>query len=228
MSAATKEKSSDAYGKDYLAMLTREAPMVDGKDFINRMQTAADSYQTYYFEYKMTAFRKGTIVEEGKFWFKKPRLLRLEETGSYKHGCIALLTPSGKVKARGGGALSMFTVDLDPQNSMLKSANGYPMVLSDLSSLATALKQFLAEGKSSRVTESPVQISSQDEKVFILEVYHEPSHQIFKRVAIDTKTFLPVEWWDYLEGKLGSHSIWKTFKGNIALADNLFEDTSRK
>jgi len=231
MNAATKEKGAQSRadaGKDYLAMLVKEAPMTDGADFINRMQTAADSYQSYYFDYKMTAFKKGTVVEEGKFWFKKPRLIRLEETGSYKKGCIAILMPSGKVKARGGGALSMFTIDLPPQSNMLRSANGYPMILSDLSSLAKALKDFLAEGKSSKVTEAPVQISSQDEKVFILDVYQEPSHQIYKRVAVDSKSTLPVEWWDYEAGKLVSHSIWKTFKGNIAIADNLFEDTSRQ
>ncbi len=232
MSASTSESKAAAeqssHEKEYLAMLPSQPQMTDGSAFIERMQTAADSYQSYYFEYKMTAFKHGTVVEEGRFWFKKPRLIRLEETGPFKHGCVALLTPKGKVKAHAGGALSLITVDLAADSSYLRSANGYPMVLSDLSSLAAALTQFLKEGKSSKVTESPVQINSQSEKVFILDVYQEPANQIYKRVAIDCKSILPVEWWDFEGGKLVSHSIWKTFKGNIPLDDKLFEETSRK
>ena len=226
--ADPSESSDGAHDKGMLAMVPPQVPMSDGADFINRMQTAADSYQTYYFEYKMTAFKHGTVVEEGKLWFKKPRLLRLEEIGQFKHGCVALLTPSGKVRAHAGGAISMFVVDLSPQSSMLRSANGYPMVLSDLSSLAAALRKFLEEGKTSKVTEEPIQINSQSEKVFILEVYQEHGRQIYKRVAVDSKSILPVEWWDFEGGKLVSHSIWKTFKGNIPLDNALFEDTSRK
>lgn len=234
MSADTQDTTEGVHGSDsknaknFLAMVPAQPPMADGVEFINRMATAADSYQTYYFEYKMTAFKHGTVVEEGKLWFKKPHLLRLEETGQFKHGCVALLTPSGKVKAHAGGALSIFTVDLSPKSSMLLSANGYPMVKSDLYSLAVALKQFLAEGDTSKVTEAPVQINSQSEKVFILEVYQEHGNQIYKRVAVDSKSILPVEWWDFEGGKLVSHSVWKTFKGNIPLDNALFEDTSRK
>jgi hypothetical protein len=227
MSAKIAEKET-AHSRGYLAMVPAQPAMTDGADFINRMQTAADSYQSYYFEYKMTAFKHGTVVEEGKFWFKKPRLIRLEETGQFKHGCVALLTPKGKVKAHAGGALSMFTVDLSPQSGYLRSANGYPMVLSDLSSLAAALKQFLVEGKTSKVTESPVEINTQSEKVFILDVYQDHGQQIYKRVAVGNTSILPVEWWDFEGGKLVSHSIWKTFKGNIPLPDKLFEDTAAK
>ncbi len=227
MSASTGETQA-AHNKEALAMVSAEAPMVNGASFIDKMKSAADSYDSYYFEYKMTAFKHGTVVEEGKFWFKKPHLIRLEETGQFKHGCVALLTPSGKVKAHAGGALSLLTVDLSPESGYLRSANGYPMVKSDLTSLAEALQQFLAEGKTSKVTEAPVQINSQSEKVFILDVYQQPANQIYKRVAVDSKSTLPVEWWDFESGKLVSHSIWKTFKGNVALSDRLFEDTSRK
>ncbi|MBU6453232.1 MAG: hypothetical protein KGS72_15725 [Cyanobacteria bacterium REEB67] len=221
-------KSLKDPGRDYLAMVPTPPPMADGADFIQKMQSAADSYQDYYFEYKMSAFKHGTVVEEGKFWFKKPRLLRLEEIGEFKHGCTAILTASGKVKAKAGGALGVFTVDLAPQNNMLRSANGYPMVQSDLSSLAAALRKFLAEGKTAKVSQNALQISSQPQKVHILEIYQNPNHQIYKRVAVDSNSFLPVEWWDFESGKLVSHSIWKTFKGNIALSNTLFEDVNRK
>jgi outer membrane lipoprotein-sorting protein len=227
-SKSSTGKSLKDPGRDYLAMVPTPPPMAEGADFIQKMQAAADSYQDYYFEYKMTAFKHGTVVEEGKLWFKKPRLLRLEETGEYKHGCTAILTSSGKVKAKAGGALGVFTVDLAPQNSMLRSANGYPMVLSDLSSLAAALRKFLAEGKTAKVSQNTLQISSQPQKVYILEIYQNPNNQIYKRVAVDSTSLLPVEWWDFESAKLVSHSIWKTFRGNIALSNTLFEDVNRK
>ena len=225
---ANEDGAKQSTDKEYLAMLPAQTSMIDGANLIDRMQSAADSYKTYYFEYRMTAFKHGKVVEEGKLWYKKPRLLRLEETGEFKHGSVALLTSSGKVRAHAGGALAPFVVDLSPTSNYLHSANGYPMVQSDLSSLASALKQFLAEGKTSKATDSPVQISSQSQKVNVLEIYQQPNNQIYKRVAVDSTTNLPVEWWDFESGKLVSHSIWKTFKGNIPLASKLFEDTSFK
>ena len=76
-----------------------------------------------------------------------------------------------------------------------------------------------------RVTETTVQSTSNaPSQVYMLEVYHGSNFEgeIFKRVAIDPKSMLPVEWWDYIGGKLSSHSIWNNFKGNVGLADDVF------
>lgn len=216
----SRASESAALPKAENAIYTNAAP------FIDRMLKAADSYKDYVFEYEMTNYKGKKLFEKGKFYFKKPRMMRLEEVGSFRKGSIAVMGSGGKIRAKPGGALSFMTVDLAPSSDYLRSANGYPMVDSDLTSLAQALKTFIEKDSCvARVTESTVQSNSNaPSQVYMLEVYHGSNFEgeIFKRVAIDPKSMLPVEWWDYIGGKLSSHSIWNNFKGNVGLADDVF------
>lgn len=200
--------------------------MVDGSGFIDKMIASADSYKNYSFDYSMKVFKdKKTIVEEGVFYFKqKPRMIRLEETGSFKKGSVAILGANGKVKAHMGGSMKMFVVELDPNSNMLRSANGFPMTDSDFSSLSAALKTYLKQGVTSQVTREAFDLKSENDRVFILELRKtkDPS-KLWKRVAVSARTHLPVQWWDYDDdGNLWSHANWNDFKPNQQLADSLF------
>ena len=203
-----------------------DGDFTNGAPFIERMLKAADSYKDYVFEYEMTNYKGKKQIEKGKFYFKKPRLMRLEEVGNFRKGSIAVLGSGGKIKAKPGGALSFMTVDLPASSDYLRSANGYPMVDSDLSSLAQELKTFIEKDSCvARVTSNTVSSANNaPSQIYFLEVYHGSNFtgEIYKRVAIDPKSMLPVEWWDYIGGKLSSHSIWNNFKGNVGLADDIF------
>lgn len=216
-------KSSDLGGN---LPKTESASYTNGAPFIDRMLKAADSYKDYVFEYEMVNYKGKKVVEKGKFYFKKPRMMRLEEVGNFRKGSIAVMGSGGKIRAKPGGALSFMTVDLAPSSDYLRSANGYPMVDSDLTSLSQALKTFIEKDSCvARVTENTVQsTSSAPSQVYVLEVYHGTNFdgEIYKRVAVDPKSMLPVEWWDYIGGKLTSHSVWNNFKGNVGLADDVF------
>ncbi len=200
--------------------------MVDGSGFIDKMIASANSYKSYSFDYTMKVFKdKKTIVEQGIFYFKQsPRMIRLEETGSFKKGSVAILGANGKVKAHMGGSMKMFVVELDPSSNMLRSANGFPMTDSDFSSLSTALKNYLKQGVTSQVTREAFEMKAEHDRVFILELRKksDPS-KLWKRVAISARTHLPVQWWDYDDsGELWSHANWNDFKPNQQLADSLF------
>jgi outer membrane lipoprotein-sorting protein len=198
---------------------------IDAQNFVEEMYKSADSYEDYLFEYQMIAFKRGRVVEEGKFYFKKPQQIRLEETGSFRKGSIAVRGKEGKIKAKAGGGLGFIVVELSPDSGLLRSANGHPMVESDLTSLAQALRTYVRQGKSLRVTAEPVDYGEDEltEKVHILEVYHDKDQSdIFKRVTVHPRTKLPLEWWDFEKGKLVSHSRWKSFKGNVGLSDQVF------
>lgn len=199
--------------------------MIDGASFIEKMTAAADSYQDYSFDYIMKVFKdKKTVLEKGVLYYKKPGMMRLEETGDYKHGAVAALGPNNKVQAHLGGGLKLFVVELPPNSNLLRSANGYPMVDSDFKSLGQALKKFLKEGYKSLVTKTAVEMRGQTDNVFILEL-HKGSIDgpLWKRVAVNGRTHLPVEWWDYSDdGTLWSHATWDNFKPNQNLPDHIF------
>lgn len=223
--AASNEGQRKAVANLSLAMVSplKQQNATDGQVFIDKLYASADAYEDYVFEFEMTAFKHGKVVEAGRFYYKKPKLIRLEETGSFRRGSVAVLGKDGKVKAKAGGGLGFLVIDLSPNSGMLRSANGHPMVESDLTSLAQALKVFLQEGKVARVSSDPISFGQSTDKVHVLEIFHDRAmSDIYKRVAVHPKTMLPVEWWDYENGKLVSHSRWMSFRGNLGLTEDVF------
>ncbi len=208
------------------AGLSRETfsnAMKDGKPLIDSWLKASEAFNSYQFNYQMTVFKTdGTVTDTGNLYFKKKRLLRIEQTGGPKKGSVAVLMADGKVKAHMGGALKFFTATLSPDSNMLLSANGWPMVKSDFVSLAEAVEGYIKGGDYPRMTETQVQIGSRPEKVNVFELYKGgPSGTLFKRALFDPETNLPVEWWDYRDGTLWAHSTWNNFKA-APLSDNVF------
>lgn len=199
--------------------------MQDAKDFIDTMCQAAEFLNDYSFQFEMTVYKPhGEVKEEGRFYFKKPRLIRLEEVGDYKKGAVAVLQSNGKVKAHLGGALKFFVVTLDPNSDYLRSANEYPMAGSDFLSLAQFLKDWHKEGMHSRVTDKPLALEGHPNKVHVVEMYRpNNAKEVFKRVFVDEKTKLPVQWYDFRDGHLWSKSIFKDVKTNIGLDDTFFQ-----
>ena len=68
-------------------------------------------------------------------------------------------------------------------------------------------------------------MKAEHDKVYILELRkpHDPD-KIWKRVAVSSRTHLPLQWWDYDDdGELWSHANWDDFRPNQQLADSLFD-----
>lgn len=196
----------------------------DGLEFLKEMSDAANNVSSYSFVSSMTVFKNGkTIQENSQFYFKKPRSIRAEELGPYKKGSVAVLLKNGKVKGHLGGLLSKFSGTVDADSDWVQSANGYPLVDSDYYSMSKVMLDFANKGKKTLVTQSPVTVTGQPKPVYVLEMYTDASKQeLMKRAYIDPQNLLPVEWFDYKDGKLFAHTLWKDLKLNVDLNDSLF------
>jgi len=155
---------------------------------------------------------------------RSARVIRLGQpvTMEYNGGRLNLHVGSnGKVKAHLGGGLKLFVVELDPESGLLRSANGHPMVQCDLKSLARALRTFVKQGVKTHVTKNPIDLGAGSSAVHILDLHK--SGKLWKRVAVDSGTLLPVKWWDYNdEGSLHSFATWEKLATNQVLSDQLF------
>lgn len=201
------------------------ATFTDGHSFVQQMLNAADNLNCYSFNYKMSAIKGDkTIVEKGDFYFKKPRLMRLEVTEGKRKGSVAVLQSDGRVHGKAPG-LGIFAsmITLAPDSKFLKSVNGYPMVESDFHSLAQALKKFLDDGAVAKVTTHTVSERLRHQPSHLIEVYTDKTQsRLFKRVFVDANNYLPVEWYDYEDGKLSSESSWQNFKSDPQMPVALF------
>ncbi|HEY9870918.1 MAG TPA: hypothetical protein V6D08_17265 [Candidatus Obscuribacterales bacterium] len=198
--------------------------MKDGRDFIQNMVSAARRLGDYSFQSEMIVYKaKGQVREATNFYFKRPRLMRVEVTEGPKKGAVAVLRSDGKVRAHLGGAFKFFVVTLEPHASELNSANDYPMVDSDLISLAEFLDNWVKQGIRSRVSADSMTLDGTNRQVYVLEMYKDNDQgRVLKRVFVDANTLLPVEWYDYANGQLWSKSVFKNIRPNIALNDKLF------
>ncbi len=219
---AQTEAASSASGPQ---TLDSTSSMSDGVAFIEKCLKAANSYTDYSFDYIQTVYKEnGTVVEKGTVLVKKPQLKAIVRSGP-KAGCVAVVLPDGKVKAHGSGAFKFITVTLPATSDMLRSANGWPMVESDFGSIWKAMQKYSSQDKCpAKVTAAPVAEPTQKGKVLVL-VMTKPNGEKYKRALVDPTTNIPVEWWDYQNGKLYAHSLWTNFKGNQGLSEKIFSTT---
>jgi hypothetical protein len=198
----------------------------EGTAFIAKMQTAADQLNNYSSYYKMVVYKpKGTQTETGIFYFRKPKLMRVEVRSGPKKGSLAVLQADGKVHGRMGGLLKVFSGTLPPDSSWLRALNDFPMVGTDFSSLARYLKEnMLDRGDKARYSGRPVVTKVVSTPVYVLDMFavSDGKNVLKKRIFVDPDSNLPVFWQDYREGKLWSESSWYGLKNEQALASNLF------
>ena len=221
---AHKSISEDATNHNYTPHGPIVESMSDGAEFINKMQKEVSKLNDYSLVFETKTFKKNeTIVEKGKLYFKKPKLMRIEEIGEFNKGSVAVIGKDGKARAHAGGIASIITVTTEPDDKMLNAANGDKMEDSDFASLLRILQERLKEGQLARVTEKPVVIEAVGEPAYIIELYKaaEPK-QVLKRIYVHPSSNLPIRWDDY-DYKDPCLSTWKNVKSNIGLSDDLFK-----
>ena len=198
----------------------------DGKDIIAKMYSAAESLNSYSFDYQMLVHKqKPPIKETGTLCFKKPRLLRVEVQTGPKKGSLAVFAEDGKVHGHMGGALKFFSASVSPNSELVRASNGYPMVDSDFLSLIAYLKNMLKQGDRSRATSQPIQTDKTSSPAYVVDMYSFKSGQelLLKRIYADAKTLLPVYWEDYADGKLWTQSFWQNLKANVEFPNSTFK-----
>jgi outer membrane lipoprotein-sorting protein len=223
------QATSAATSKDAVQIenFTERGPIVegmtDGRHVIEEMCKHAEELKDYSLSFEMTVFRQSSVVNEcGNLYFKKPRLLRVEETGQYKAGSVVVIGKDGKAHGHEGGLAKFITVTLDPKDKSLQASNGDALTDSDFASLSVQLKTLLYKGMKSRANSEPLTMNGIGKPTYVLELYS-PEHPqlVAKRIFVDPNTYLPLRWDDY-DYKSPCASVWKNVRTNIGLSDNLF------
>lgn len=199
-------------------------PTKDGASFIETMGKEVERLNDYSLLFETKSFKKNSsITDAGKLFFKKPKMMRVEETGEYNKGSIAVITKDGSARAKGGGLAGLVVLTLQPSDKMLDAANGDKMEDSDLASLVRILKERLKTGHAARVSEKPVTGTGVPEAAYVLELFKPSEPKVcLKRVWVHPSSYLPIRWDDY-DYKDPCMSTWKNVKSNIGLSDDLFK-----
>jgi len=198
----------------------------NGCALIDKMLNAAFNLSAYSADYTMKVYKeRQTVNEEGTFYFHKPKLLKLEVKQGSRKGSLAVLAEDGKIHGHLGGLLKYFSGVVSIDSDMAKAINGFPMADTDFYSLAAYLKNMLKQGDLSLNTIDARQTNKFNSPTYVLDMYSsaQPTKLLLlKRIYVDPKTYLPIFWEDYIDGKIWSESTWQNVRTNLRLPDNFF------
>lgn len=194
----------------------------DGTALVKSMLARSKQMKAYSFNSTLSTYKDGKeIVETGKLYYKKPNLLRFEVIKAGKRsGSVVVRQPDGKVRGKMGGALSGVKITLSPDSKMLKSANNYSVLESDLGSLLTDAAEQLGPNKSCLVGRVPG-LSAQ-----VIEIVGSDG-LVAERITVDSAN-LPQEWLIFKGNSLFSKVQFANLKELASLPDELFSLDAKK
>lgn len=188
----------------------------DGRGVLQSMQEKIRHMKGYSFDSDLTTYKGGKKVKEtGKFYFKSPNLMRFEviKAGS-RSGAVVVKQADGRIRGHMGGAMSGFKFSLAPDSKLLKSANGFSILESDLASLISDAKH---KADSRKCLTAPG--SSQNPQIIELL---ETDGDVSDRIAVNPSERMPEVWNLFSDNKLLSVLKFENLQVRNDLPDSLF------
>jgi hypothetical protein len=92
---------------------------------------------------EMNSWEKGKERVKLAYVYRTPGDVRIEQVGGFHDGAVLVMRSNGKIRARGGGILSIFKIDLSRNSKLLIGITGDSAVESDWGSIFLKFKQML-------------------------------------------------------------------------------------
>lgn len=189
----------------------------DGRSVLQSMQEKVRNMKGYSFDSDLTTYRGGKRIKEvGRLYFKSPNLVRFEviKAGS-RSGAVVVKQSDGKIRGHMGGALSGIKVSLTPDSKILKSANGFSILESDLLSLLSDAKR-KADSRLKCLAST-----GSGQNLQIVELL-EGDGDVTDRIGVSPNQKLPEVWNLFSDSKLLSVLKFENLQARNDLPDSLF------
>jgi len=184
---------------------------------------AVESYQRIA-SYRVTLHsRHGGNEEIIRYFYKKPGFIRMEFVKPHK-GALLVYDPTAKiVRLRPFGFTSLFVLALDPDNSLVKSAQGHRVDESDIGALLRRVQRLQEHGTTAVTGEETV--GGRKAALVTVEGREGYSLQGIHRYLLwlDKTTHLPAKVAAYDDkGKLVEEVVMSDLEVNVVLEDGVF------
>jgi len=167
---------------------------------------------------ELYSWDNGENCAKQRYLFRAPGDVRIEQIGLFRTGVVVVIRPDGRIRARGGGLLSFYKVNLKKNSELLKGITGDSAVESDWVSIFRKTKKM-----------APFVIKFECKPITIgfqrgYEVITHLKNQPFDRVRFIIREDGPILLVDrFKKGKLRTRVQWKNIEINPNVTDEDFE-----
>jgi outer membrane lipoprotein-sorting protein len=200
-------------------LLSKTQGAEDGNNVLDGMLDRVKKLQGYVFESVLTTHDgTKTVQETGKLYFKAPNMIRFEvNKAENRSGAVVVRQKDGVIKGHMGGLLKGIKLTLSPDSKLLKTANGFSVLDSDLASLLTYAHKEVKEGAACLVGELPATTG----KPHVMELV-DKGGSVDERMLLDWAERMPQDWSIFHGDKLFSNVKFTNLQIRNDLPDSLF------
>jgi outer membrane lipoprotein-sorting protein len=177
----------------------------------------AEKLGSYRCVMELSSWDNGKNSTKQRYLYRAPGDVRIEQLGPFRKGAVVVIRTDGTIRARGGGLLSRFTVQLGKDSELLKGVTGDSAVDSDWLSIlrkANTLARFVAKSEV-----SSVDMAEQRGYEVIAELRDQPYDRIRMIIREDGPVLLLER---YRQGDMRAQVKWIDIEINPEVRDNEF------
>ena len=186
-----------------------------GEDVLSRWKRSFDKISTYRCKCIYRSEFDGVIEERVyNYYFKKPKLIRMEITSGKDKGSVAVYK-DGKVRAHKGGILSFIVLTFDVRDKMVCDRRGKGM---DTTDWGYVIEEMERASKAGRMKVWRGKLEGKE--VYVMEA---DLGETSDRIYLSADTLIPLRREGLERGKVVSYEIYKDVELNVPLDDKLFK-----
>lgn len=198
-----------------------------GAEFVESLKSGPSRFRDYKCQCRLyTRSAKGWKEFGGADYAYKQKDLFKASIWScdYRNGSVVARDRSGKIRGRGGGALSLLTMTLEPDSRTLRLPTGYSLAQSDFCSLYDTVKQAMTAGARATTSRAPVAVKAFTDPVVIVALRSgdKPDSQLSEVLYISPANNVPLGWTTFAGGEPDAMVFFERLKPNVGLDDGHF------